>query len=84
MADISDRLLKCTVNKGMFSDEVAVTVTRLDGGKESFFVPRETLVEGDRGLLRVKVRQDTAATMIASIPSGDPSSVLAVRSEDLE
>jgi len=84
MPAVQERFLKCTVKDGMFSDEVVVSVTRTDGETESFFVPAGA-VDRRKGRMRVWVREvKPGRTLIASIPTCEPSTAVAVRPEDLD
>ena len=81
---MSAKLLKCEVQPGMFSDELIVTVKRRDGQVENFFVPKDMVVVKESST-RLKVELDRRdATLIASIPTAEPNSHVAVRPEDLE
>jgi hypothetical protein len=78
------KLLRCEVQPGMFSDELIVSVKRSDGEVQNFFVPKEVVVIGS-GSSRIKVEvQKRETTLIASIPTAEPSSFVSVRPEDVE
>ena len=71
--------LRCeSVERGMFSDEVAVVVSRSNGSTESYFVPAED-VERDPGRVRVCVR-DYGHLTWATLPTTDPVSIPVNRS----
>jgi hypothetical protein len=55
----------------MFSDEVAVVVSRSNGATESYFVPVKD-VERDR--VRVALR-DTGSVLWATLPTNEPVSI---------
>ncbi len=59
--------LKCSIGRGMFSDEVAVNVTLRNGAVESYFVP-STEVNQDR--VRVSLR-DRGPVLWATLPTSD-------------
>jgi len=85
-AERGTKLLKCEVRRGMFSDELVVSVRRRDGETESFFVPKDEVVQR-RGDSFVKVSIAPAGSpflVIASIPTNEPSTIVAVRPEDIE
>jgi hypothetical protein len=66
--------LQCeSVERGMFSDEMAVVVSRSNGTKESYFVPAE-VVERDRRRVRVELR-DTGTVLWATLPTAEPVSI---------
>lgn len=63
----------------MFSNEAIVVVRDLKGHTHRFFVPRETVSAG-----KVRVRVSNGGDLLwATIPTAQPSSVVAVRQEDL-
>ena len=65
-----ERWLDCQLDKGMFSDEVAVTYPSTGTWRASVFVP-QTAVEGDigsRGRVRVEVLRRNGK-MLAVLPS---------------
>ncbi len=62
--------LQCeSVVRGMFSDELAVVVSRFNGTKESFFVPSED-VDQAQGRVRVGVRDDGSLLWV-TLPTPD-------------
>ncbi len=70
--------LKCTVTKGMFSDEYTVSVRTRSGETISVFVPKDA-AEEDRGRVRVAEREGHA---VALLPD-EHQSVIDVESSDL-
>lgn len=53
---MSQRLLKCRVSGGMFSNERVIIVRRKGNGSVEFFVPQESVQgEGEDGRVRVEV-----------------------------
>jgi len=66
--------LQCeSVERGMFSDEVAVVVPRSNGSTESYFVSVED-VERDRSRVRVALR-DTGSVLWATLPTNEPVTI---------
>ena len=66
--------LQCeSVERGMFSDELAVVVSRSNGTTESYFVPVKD-VERDRSRVRVALR-DTGNVLWATLPTNEPVSI---------
>ena len=64
--------LRCeSVERGMFSDEVAVVVARSNGSTESHFVPA---VEVERSRVRVALR-DTGGIVWATLPTNAPVTI---------
>ena len=64
--------LRCDrVERGMFSDERTVVVTRSNGATESYFVLAQD-VQKDR--LRVELR-DTGNVIWATLPTSEPVSI---------
>ena len=62
--------LRCeSVVRGMFSDELAVVVSRVNGTKESYFVPSED-VDQAQGRVRVGVRDDGSLLWV-TLPTPD-------------
>ncbi len=57
----------------MFSDELAVVVSRSNGAMESYFVPVQD-VEKDRNRVRVEVR-DTGSLLWATLPTNEPVTI---------
>lgn len=77
------RWLRCRVDKGMFSDELAVTYPTEGTYRKSVFVLRDHVrVEGDRGSVRVLVTSKGGRTF-ATLPSARRDMVL-VAPSDLE
>lgn len=67
--------LKCEeVARGMFSDERAVTIMRVDGATESVFVPKDE-VDDVRKLVRV-VADPVGQNTLAIIPTSHPTRIL--------
>lgn len=78
-----DAWLKCFVFKGMFSDELAVKVSELQGQEASFFVPK-SLVRGDvdqEGKVKVRVYRE-GSTAWAVLPTENRAAI-PVREADL-
>ena len=66
-----ERWLSCHLDKGMFSDEIAVTYPHTGQLKKSVFVPRAS-VEGDvgqRGRVRVLIIRSGDGKLMAVLPS---------------
>jgi hypothetical protein len=57
----------------MFSDELAVVVSRSNGAVESYFVPVQD-VEKDRSRVRVEFR-DTGSLLWATLPTNEPVTI---------
>lgn len=72
--------LKCTVTKGMFSDEFTVSVRTRSGETVSVFVPKHA-AEEDRGRVKVRVAEREGQT-VALLPD-EHRSVVDVESSDL-
>ncbi len=72
--------LKCTVTKGMFSDEYTVSVRTRSGETVSVFVPKDA-AEEDRGRVRVRVAEREGHA-VALLPD-EHQSVVDVESSDL-
>ncbi len=71
--------LKCEVLPGMFSNEAIVVVRDLEGCPHRYFVPLDAVSAG-----RVRVRVSNGGDLLwATIPTAQPSSVVAVKQEDL-
>ncbi|MFI5401449.1 MAG: hypothetical protein ACHQ1G_00720 [Planctomycetota bacterium] len=71
--------LKCEVLPGLFSNEAIVVVRDLAGHAHRYFVPLDA-VSTDR----VRVRVSNGGDLLwATIPTAQPSSVVAVKQEDL-
>src|SRR6185436_15798141 len=66
--------LQCeSVERGMFSDELAVVVSRSNGATESHFVPANE-VERERNRVRVAL-YETGSTLWATLPTSEPVSI---------
>jgi len=78
---VQTRKLRCTVRPGMFTNEAAIVVVDAGGVEHSFFVPREKVPSGHH--VTVRIRKD-ASGAYATIPTGELSSVVLVRPQDLE
>lgn len=66
--------LQCeSVDRGMFSDELAVVVCRSNGSTEAYFVPAQD-VERDRTRVRVAVR-DSGNVFWATLPTNEPVTI---------
>ena len=66
--------LQCeSVDRGMFSDELAVVVSRSNGSTESYFVPARD-VERERTRVRVAVR-DAGNVIWATLPTNEPVTI---------
>jgi hypothetical protein len=73
--------LKCTITKGMFSDEFTVIVRTRNGENVSVFVPKEAAEEREG---RVKVRvAECGGRSLAWLPD-EHQSVVDVESSDLQ
>lgn len=69
MTTTETKWLRCHVDKGMFSDEVAVTYPPEGSYRKSVFVPRSDVAgEGASGRVRVDVTQRDGKTY-ATLPS---------------
>lgn len=66
--------LRCeSIERGMFSDELAVVVRRRNGGDESHFVPASSV---DKGRSRVRVQVSEAGPVTwATLPTPQPISI---------
>lgn len=66
--------LRCErVDRGMFSDERAVVVSRSNGEKESYFVPSS---EVEEALRRVRVSlQESGSVIWATLPTPDHATI---------
>ena len=62
-----------SVERGMFSDEVAVVASRSDGSKESYFVPA-TEVEKANNRVRVEL-QEADSLVWATLPTSEPTTI---------
>lgn len=83
---MNERWLKCRVYKGVFSDELVVSVSPKRTHRRSYFVPKDQVqgnapAEGEEGKLRVKVFQRDDTTW-AVLPT-EYQETIAVRDEDL-
>ena len=78
-----ERWLKCSVERGMFSDEVAVTYPADGPARTSVFVPSAEVrgTPGQEGLVRVRVARGGGA-ILAILPTPYQDSV-AVSEADL-
>ena len=66
--------LRCdSVGEGMFTDELAVVVSRSNGAKESYFVPA-TAVEKARNRVRVDLRESDSLFW-ATLPTSEPTTI---------
>jgi hypothetical protein len=71
---ITSGWLRCdSVERGMFSDELAVVVSRSNGAKESYFVPA-TSVETSSGRVRVGLRE-VDSLFWATLPTSEPTTI---------
>ncbi len=66
--------LKCdSVERGMFSDEMAVVVSRSNGTRESYFVPAGDV---ERETNRVRVEYRAVGNLVwATLPTSEPISI---------
>ena len=62
-----------SVRDGMFTDELAVVVSRSNGTKESYFVPA-TAVEKARSRVRVDLRESDSLFW-ATLPTSDLTTI---------
>jgi hypothetical protein len=71
--------LQCdSVARGMFSDELAVVVTRSNGDKDSYFVPSNDVDAAQR---RVRVRVQEAGSLVwVTLPTPDHVTIPVARS----
>ncbi len=69
---MSDRWLKCLVQKGMFSDECVIVIKTSGGEPFSAFVPKSTVERSDR--VKVRVFEQTGQSW-AILPNEDQSIV---------
>ena len=78
-----ERWLQCQLDKGMFSDEIAVTYPPEGVAKRSVFVPKSEVhgEPGQRGFVRVRVLRKPGA-MIAILPSSQ-SDIVAITEQDV-
>jgi len=69
-------LLKCSIFKGMFRDELAIKCTRRSGSKISVFVPKDRVCGGvnGEGEVNVQVFRDGGAAW-AVLPSSDRATI---------
>jgi hypothetical protein len=66
--------LQCdSVRPGMFSDELAVVVSRSNGAKESYFVPAIS-VERSRNRVEVDLREGESLFW-ATLPTAEPTTI---------
>jgi hypothetical protein len=66
--------LRCeSVRDGMFTDELAVVVSRSNGATESYFVPA-TAVERARNRVRVDLRE-SGSLVWATLPTAEPTTI---------
>lgn len=72
--------LKCTIEKGMFSDEFTVTVQTASGERISVFVPKDA---ADQQLERVRVRVNEQRNRAFAVLPDENQSVVEVPSSDL-
>lgn len=72
--------LKCQVTKGMFSDELTVTVSTRNGERVAVFVPKDA-AELKNGRVRVRVAEH-AGRPIALLPD-EHQSVVEIRESDV-
>ncbi len=72
--------LRCTIDKGMFSDEVTVTVLTRSGESVAVFVPRK---EADDRNNRVRVNAFEANGDCVAVLPDDRRSVVDVDASDL-
>ena len=80
---VRERWLNCLLDKGMFSDEIAVTYPPEGQAVRSVFVPKSAVrgIPGTKGLVRVAIMRNSGATL-AMLPSSQ-GDVLAVAEHDL-
>jgi hypothetical protein len=66
--------LRCdSVREGMFTDELAVVVSRSNGAEESYFVPASA-VERSGNRLRVDLRE-SGSLFWATLPTSEPTTI---------
>lgn len=73
--------LKCQVSKGMFSDELTVTVSTRSGEKVAVFVPKDA-AEENSGRVRVRVAQRNGHSFVL-LPD-EHQSVVDVQASDVQ
>jgi hypothetical protein len=82
-AQVENRWLKCRIDKGMFSDELAVTYPAEGEQQKSVFIPDSDVQgqPGQTGKVRVTLVRENG-TLFALLPSSDRD-VVTVREADL-
>ena len=84
--NIESRWLRCRIDRGMFSDEVAVTYPAEGDAIRSVFFPRSETgpwpKEGPGRAVRVRVLRHEGKNLVAVLPS-DESTLVAVQERDL-
>ena len=80
---MSDRWLACQLDKGMFSDEMAVTYPASGNLQKSVFVAAQTVkgLPGNRGKVRVRVIRRNGSLM-AILPSANQD-IVSVSEQDV-
>jgi hypothetical protein len=78
---IMTQWLKCDVKKGMFSDELTVTVQTRSGEAIAVFIPRQA-ADDQKNLVKVETFEQ-GGNMVAILPD-DHRSVVDVNAFDLE
>jgi len=81
---VQERWLECQLDKGMFSDELAVTYPPQGEALCSVFVPIDLVrgKPGARGRVRVKVIKREGKTL-AWVPSPEQRTIIPVAEQDL-
>lgn len=65
--------LKCIITKGMFSDEVTVTIVTRSGEKVAVFVPKDS-AQTDHSRVKVRVSEQSGHSL-ALLPDANQSVV---------
>ena len=75
---VSQHWLECQLDKGMFSDEVAVTYPRDGPMMRSVFVPSSAVSgqAGGKGKVRIVVRWKKGENVLAVLPSPEQDVVM--------
>ena len=79
-----ERWLRCQLDLGMFSDEIAVTYPAEGAAIRSVFVPKSAVngKPGEKGRVRVRIMNSKSGTVYAVLPTNQ-SEMVAVTERDL-
>ena len=79
---MSEKLLKCSIYKGMFHDELAVKCRRASGSPVSVFVPKERVIGeiNQEGTVKVQIFHDAGAAW-AILPSTERDTIPVIESD---